>query len=91
MPRPRNAHRIALGTPPELPSSSSETFSGSSSAPLAGSANRGSAPIPGPNGHRLLFYGEFIAVLMSAVPQQTQDWLRSVERPPSPCFQLRGK
>jgi hypothetical protein len=36
-----------LGGPPELPSSSSETFTGSSSAPFAGSADRGSAPIQG--------------------------------------------
>jgi hypothetical protein len=40
----------SLGSRPELPAVSSETFTFSPSAPLAGSANRGSAPIPVPKG-----------------------------------------
>ena len=47
---PRNAYRIGLGIPPEIPTVSSETFSFSPSAPLAGSANRVQPQIPVPKG-----------------------------------------
>ena len=48
---PRYAHGIDLGSRPELPAVSSETFSGSPSAPLAGSARIGFTPDPSAEGH----------------------------------------
>ena len=47
---PHNAHRIALGSRPELPTVFKRDVQRLASAPLAGSANRGSPPIPVPKG-----------------------------------------